>query len=118
MEDCLIYGNFGSVEFSGNIQGDGGHFGPQISSESANMVMKPIFATTKKVTLVTVCKWVSPQYTIYSFADSTREACTVYSETRSRSNVSKEHTHTEGHKYIKTHFLLQMFSLFVRMTLF
>ena len=77
MEDCLIYGNFGSVEFSGNIQGDGGHFGPQISSESANMVMKPIFATTKKVTLVTVCKWVSPQYTIYSFADSTREACTV-----------------------------------------
>ena len=38
--------------------------------------MKPTFAT--KVTLVTVCKWVSPQYTIDCFTDvSTREACTV-----------------------------------------
>ena len=37
--------------------------------------MKPTFAT--KVT-DSVCKWVSPQYTIDCFADiSTQEACTV-----------------------------------------
>ena len=38
--------------------------------------MKPTFST--KGTLITDCKWVSPQYTIDCFADiSTREACTV-----------------------------------------
>ena len=38
--------------------------------------MKPTFAT--KVSLITVCKWVSPQYTIDCFADiNTQEACTV-----------------------------------------
>ena len=38
--------------------------------------MKPTFAT--KVRLITVCKWVSPQYTIDCFADiNTQEACTV-----------------------------------------
>ena len=38
--------------------------------------MKPTFAT--KVTLITVCKWVSPQYWTDCFADiSTPEACTV-----------------------------------------
>ena len=35
-----------------------------------------------------------------------------YSETRSRSNVRKEHTHTERHKYHKTHFLLHILGLF------
>ena len=38
--------------------------------------MKPAFPT--KVSLITVCKWVNPQYTIDCFADvSTQEACTV-----------------------------------------
>ena len=38
--------------------------------------MKPAFAA--KVTLITVCKWVSLQYTIDCFADiSTPEACAV-----------------------------------------
>ena len=38
--------------------------------------MKPTFAT--KVTLIIVCKWVCPQYTIDCFADiGTQEACTV-----------------------------------------
>ena len=38
-----------------------------------------------------------------------------YSEIRSRSNVWKEHTHTEGHIYIYdyTHFLLQILGLFI-----
>ena len=35
-----------------------------------------------------------------------------YSETRSGSNVWKEHTHTEGRKYDTAHFLLQIVDLF------
>ena len=35
-----------------------------------------------------------------------------YLEIRSRSNVWKEHTHTEGHLYDYTHFLLQIWGLF------
>ena len=38
--------------------------------------MKPTFAT--KVTLITVCTWVNPQYTIDRFADiNTQKACTI-----------------------------------------
>ena len=68
--------------------------------------MKPIFAT--KVTLIIVCKWVSPQYTIDCFAD----IITQVTQTGSRSNVQKEHTHIGGHKCNKTHILLQILGLF------
>ena len=64
--------------------------------------MKPKFAT--KVTLITVCKWVSPQ----CFAD----IITQVTQTGSRSNVQKEHTHIGGHKCNKTHILLQILGLF------
>ena len=42
-----------------------------------------------------------------------------YSETRSRSNVWKEHTHTEWHKYDKTHtFCCKFWVYSLRMALF
>ena len=103
-----------------NIQGDGrqilGHFlnailGHKYYQNHSNRVTPSEWSQhLQQKWLITVCKWVSPQYTIRRLFCRRQHSGSVhgYSETRSRSNVWKEHTH----KYDKTHYLLQILGLF------
>ena len=118
---------FHFIEFIGNIQGDGRkflghfirHFGPQISSESLRQghIRSSEWSQhlQQKWLIQSVNGWVDQLLYWHQHSGSVHG----YSEIRSRSNVWKEHTHTEGHIYmIKLTFCCKFWVYSLRMTLF
>ena len=95
------------------------HFGPQISSEW-NWVISSEWSQYLQQ------KWFWYSLLMGESSVHDRLFCRhlqsgsahSFSKTRSRSNVWKEHTHTEGHKCEKTHLLLQIWVYSLRITLF
>ena len=109
----------------------------KVTVRNSGDIFKPVWATINRMTqigsylaneanicnksdLITVCKWVGPQYTIDCFADfSAQEARTVTQklDLDQMSNL-KEHIHTDGHNVIKLDLCCQFGVYSLCMTLF